>query len=134
MLILLLCVTSSSSGTSNCTSGIFQCFVNPCTVTTCPAQPNATCVDNYCGGCNARFFLYGQEVTSRCNPTAIPPTFASLVCPLPGFGGICTESCTSDGDCSTGQLCCSNGCGHACMDGIQVPTQGMYIFTLQLCA
>ena len=43
------------------------CFVDPCQVTTCPAQPEARCVSDYCGGCNARFFDdEGNEVTKSC--------------------------------------------------------------------
>ena len=33
-----------------------------------------------------------------------------------GLIGTCDEQCSSDDGCSNGQLCCSNGCGHACMD------------------
>ena len=29
--------------------------------------------------------------------------------------GTCNEACSGDSDCSDGQLCCSNGCGHECM-------------------
>eukprot|EP00931_Biecheleriopsis_adriatica_P016523 TRINITY_DN12147_c0_g1_i2.p1 TRINITY_DN12147_c0_g1~~TRINITY_DN12147_c0_g1_i2.p1 ORF type:complete len:191 (-),score=33.72 TRINITY_DN12147_c0_g1_i2:325-816(-) len=32
-----------------------------------------------------------------------------------GQVGVCVEECSSDTDCETGQLCCSNGCGHVCM-------------------
>ncbi|KAK3580546.1 hypothetical protein CHS0354_009502 [Potamilus streckersoni] len=39
-----------------------QCLINPCVVTDCPAFPNATCLANYCGGCNADFFVNGQKV------------------------------------------------------------------------
>ena len=35
-------------------------------------------------------------------------------CPPPGIG-FCIEACSSDNDCASGQLCCSNGCGHECM-------------------
>ncbi|CAH1263554.1 Hypp2729 [Branchiostoma lanceolatum] len=33
-----------------------NCAVDPCTTTTCAAQPGATCKANYCGGCNAVFY------------------------------------------------------------------------------
>eukprot|EP00058_Branchiostoma_floridae_P025488 XP_002610978.1 hypothetical protein BRAFLDRAFT_231486 [Branchiostoma floridae] len=33
-----------------------------------------------------------------------------------GMVGACAEFCSSDADCRGGQRCCSNGCGHACMD------------------
>ena len=36
-----------------------NCSVNPCTLATCDSHPNATCMPNYCGGCNADF--YGDD-------------------------------------------------------------------------
>ena len=36
-------------------------------------------------------------------------------CPAPGIG-ICVELCGGDQTCPGDQKCCSNGCGHACMD------------------
>ena len=44
--------------------------------------------------------------------------YICIECPDPAtsiFGGACVEACSSDSDCSDGQLCCSNGCGHECM-------------------
>lgn len=35
--------------------------------------------------------------------------------------GTCAEECTSDDDCSSGQLCCSNGCGHTCIEATRTP-------------
>ena len=35
-----------------------------------------------------------------------------------GLFGTCEERCSGDDECSDGQLCCSNGCGHACMDPV----------------
>ena len=29
--------------------------------------------------------------------------------------GACVEACSSDSECTNGQMCCSNGCGHECM-------------------
>ena len=43
-----------------------NCFVNPCKFAKCPAHPNARCVSDFCGGCNARFFEDGEEVTDTC--------------------------------------------------------------------
>ena len=45
---------------------IVNCLVNPCEVTSCPGFPTATCEADFCGGCNARFFLRGREVTNKC--------------------------------------------------------------------
>uniref|UniRef100_A0A3Q2FVY9 WAP domain-containing protein n=1 Tax=Cyprinodon variegatus TaxID=28743 RepID=A0A3Q2FVY9_CYPVA len=32
-----------------------------------------------------------------------------------GKVGACVELCSSDSDCPTGEICCSNGCGHTCI-------------------
>ena len=46
---------------------------------------------------------YALHITTVC-----PPVSNNTL-------GTCNEACSSDGDCSNGQLCCSNGCGHVCM-------------------
>ena len=45
---------------------IVNCFTDPCDVTSCNNYPNAKCVSNYCGGCNAQFFVDGIDVTKQC--------------------------------------------------------------------
>ena len=43
------------------------------------------------------------------------------VCPVvqQGVGGICVEGCDyRDNTCPEGQICCSNGCGHVCTEGM----------------
>ena len=53
---------------------------------------------------------------------AIATTTVSIECPAPGEGfGACIEACSSDSDCSDGQLCCSNGCGRECMPQVEDP-------------
>ena len=43
-----------------------RCFADPCTVTRCPAYPDARCLANYCGGCNAVFYDENEdELTQR---------------------------------------------------------------------
>ena len=37
------------------------------------------------------------------------------------MAGICSEECGSDDDCNSDQKCCSNGCGHTCMDPVSIP-------------
>ena len=41
------------------------CFVSPCAFATCPAFPSARCVDDYCGGCFARFYVENEEVNCK---------------------------------------------------------------------
>ena len=42
------------------------CKEDPCRFATCPYFPEATCEADYCGGCNARFFVGKEEVTASC--------------------------------------------------------------------
>ncbi|XP_071965848.1 uncharacterized protein [Antedon mediterranea] len=40
--------------------------------------------------------------------------------------GICVDMCSGDEDCDGVQICCSNGCGHACMQPVCPPLCLMY--------
>ncbi len=46
---------------------LVSCFADPCMFATCPAHPDAVCVADFCGGCNARFFIGKKEVTDTCS-------------------------------------------------------------------
>jgi hypothetical protein len=48
-----------------------NCFVDPCVGARCRGFPDAVCVSDYCGGCNARFFLDGEEVTCGLDCAAV---------------------------------------------------------------
>jgi uncharacterized membrane protein len=41
-----------------------NCFVAPCQFAKCPNYPGAKCFNDYCGGCNARWFLVNNVPTS----------------------------------------------------------------------
>lgn len=43
-----------------------------------------------------------------------------VTCPAIPEGqiGACAEFCADDDSCPTGKMCCSNGCGHACMEAV----------------
>ena len=68
-----------------------------------------------------RVSLLHRMVTSKCYELYTINNF-TVGCPVvdPDSFGICPEDCSSDSDCTNGQLCCSNGCGHVCME--PVPT------------
>ena len=43
-------------------------------------------------------------------------------CPKVDSAGVCLEDCSSDSDCpEDDDKCCSNGCGHVCMTGLEIP-------------
>ena len=43
-------------------------------------------------------------------------------CPVTGDAiGACDELCSMDDDCSSAELCCSNGCGHSCVESAPLP-------------
>ena len=50
---------------------VVLCFVDPCLTATCPNVPTATCRADYCGDCNARWFVNSGtvEVTRNCTTT-----------------------------------------------------------------
>ncbi|XP_048354746.1 kunitz-type protease inhibitor 4 [Sphaerodactylus townsendi] len=67
------------------------------------------------GGCkgNANNFKTLEECKRTCQVRL--PRASGGECPKPTGAGICVEQCSSNDDCSAGEKCCSNGCGHACM-------------------
>ncbi|PIK34290.1 secreted protein, partial [Apostichopus japonicus] len=53
---------TESDCTDECGCITAHCFVRPCQFATCAAYPEATCVDNYCGGCFTDWFIGDTEV------------------------------------------------------------------------
>ena len=76
------------------------CVVDPCEVSTCPAFPQAKCISDFCGGCNARFFLGFKEVTDKCN-----------VCS--GIGAVTRVKCDTMKQCP-GTAICDQASGTCC--------------------
>eukprot|EP00058_Branchiostoma_floridae_P018952 XP_002604441.1 hypothetical protein BRAFLDRAFT_79259 [Branchiostoma floridae] len=64
-------------------SPMVYCFADPCTVTACPATPDATCVSDYCGGCNANFF--DTDGGQACCGGQGQPCETGLPIPRPGL-------------------------------------------------
>ncbi len=48
------------------------------------------------------------RLSSETRPGVCPSTNGAI--------GSCVEACEEDGDCEFGQKCCSNGCGHVCVE------------------
>lgn len=58
------------------------CVVEPCSTASCPQFPSAVCQNNYCTGCDALFFVDGDEVTARCTaaPSPAPVDCSATTC------------------------------------------------------
>ena len=53
-------------------TSLISCYPDPCSVTRCPAHPDAECVADYCGGCNARFYNTAGEQITNCEGGPTP--------------------------------------------------------------
>jgi len=49
-----------------CSAGQVSCSTSPCSLSSCPNYPNATCNVSTCGFCSAHYFLNGRNVTDQC--------------------------------------------------------------------
>ncbi|XP_070554198.1 balbiani ring protein 3-like isoform X2 [Ptychodera flava] len=67
------------------------------------------CCSNGCG-----------HICVQPEPEVIGPMQKPGQCPAVegGVAGICVEACSSDEECDGDQKCCSNGCGHACVQPV----------------
>ena len=104
-----------------CTLGLVQCARSPCSVQKCYAYPSATCINDYCGGCNAIFYdQNGVELTkAQCaggniltvyNGGNVPIVTTSLATPSTSA---CIKhrktGCTVDSDCCRSDGICLKG-------------------------
>ena len=82
MTFTYICSCSLIFTTGECPVGvpIARCFAHPCTTAVCLGVRGATCVADYCGGCNARWFLNGEDVTDRCSGMESIHDMLSLLC------------------------------------------------------
>ena len=64
------------------------------------------------------FLFIMFELTIRPLLTVVRPGVCPTGLLAEGVAGACYEGCSDDGDCSTNQKCCSNGCGHVCVNAV----------------
>jgi len=61
-----------------------------------------------------------------------PARALERICPVVDGPGICNMACSGDDSCPSGQICCSTGCGQACMypvdPNLPLPPQPCTIF------
>ncbi|GAX15201.1 hypothetical protein FisN_12Lh093 [Fistulifera solaris] len=85
---------------------VAECLASPCSVTLCPAS--TTCVDYYCGGCNALCFdskgdLPGGWAGDESTPV---PSLVEEDADTP----VQDDICKSDADCKEGGYCADGTC------------------------
>ena len=90
----------------SCPEGWVDCFIDPCEMENCPSYPNAECIANYCGGCNAEWFVNGEQVFCEDNLTCneIEEQYAEL-------HGSTYSTCNQDEDCQAVWGDCGVGLG-----------------------
>ena len=68
---------------------VFQCLASPCDVTSCAGYPGAQCRANYCGGCNADYYVGNEKVNCNANggPGGLPAPIGSGTGNPPSNGG-----------------------------------------------
>ena len=62
--------------------------------------------------CSRGEFSNVRYLTRRDIPVVCPDVAETL--------GVCVSECSGNEDCEDGQICCSNGCGQTCIDGVEV--------------
>ncbi|XP_038066487.1 neurogenic locus notch homolog protein 1-like [Patiria miniata] len=117
------CVSSANSYQCDCTpgyvgvrcdTGINECASNPC-------LNGGVCSDGvgrYVCSCRSVYTGTHCEVYGHTSTTPSPTPERPGQCPPPTGAGICVEACSSDSSCPEPQKCCSNGCGHACLNPV----------------
>ncbi|XP_030837519.1 prestalk protein isoform X2 [Strongylocentrotus purpuratus] len=143
----VLCMIFCEHGTQKDERGCNTCVCNTEPVTCPPIMCNMWCEngfehdENGCDVCRCQSlscpemmcmmycengFLRDEDGCSICS-CYTPPVLHPGSCPvnlLPqGSAGICIQGCADDGSCSANQKCCSNGCGHVCMDAVVEPVK-----------
>lgn len=68
--------------------------------------------------CPALGCLFPVTPPGKCCPICPPVGDKPGKCPVPTGPGHCAEFCAGDFSCPGRQKCCSNGCGHDCMDPV----------------
>jgi len=91
---------------STCPSGVSQvrCLVDPCRSATCPANPHARCVANYCGGCFADFYDSNNRKINCTLSGNNCPNHDAVACLV---DGCFHKTCAADPNAT----CVSNNCG-----------------------
>merc|ERR1719285_104510 len=94
------------------------CMINPCDLATCPAWPDAHCIESYCGICHPVWYNPLTMDIVDCNtdaPTLQPTTHRPTTFPT-NVGCQSNSSCSFD-PCSfsycghfANSMCCANGC------------------------
>lgn len=98
---------SSSEFEPNLCDVIVSCLVDPCDSASCPYNPTATCIADYCGGCNARWYCGEADITTWCDSTPNTNSICPTETPAPTTPGPTSQSITcANVDCTPDKPIC----------------------------
>ncbi|XP_033641761.1 prestalk protein-like isoform X2 [Asterias rubens] len=117
-----LCVESCSSD-GECNNDM-KCCSNGCGHT-CVQPVKVVCAEIMCAIYCEFGYQQNQDGCDTCSCLE-DTTVKEGSCPVleDGMMGLCVESCSSDGECNNDMKCCSNGCGHTCVQPVKVLKPG----------
>ena len=65
--------------------------------------------------CSVHFSAVTTSPPTTTSTTVPPTSTTDPRCPMPSGFGLCVHQCSDNTGCSTGRICCSNGCGMTCV-------------------
>ncbi|KAL5479730.1 hypothetical protein EMCRGX_G023302 [Ephydatia muelleri] len=72
-----------------------NCPFVPCSIAKCPRLPSAECHNDYCDGCNHKYYLQGYDVTALCDPCSSTQCPPQTVCYFDSYNApYCAQPCS----------------------------------------
>ena len=123
-LVIRLCSTAvmDSTGSPDTLECKRRCPFVPCSIAKCPRLPTAECQNDYCNGCNHKYYLNGSDVTALCDPCSSMKCPPQTVCYFDSYNvPYCAQPCKNKITCPAGYLCRANSLKFAysvrCLEG-----------------
>jgi len=114
------CVYKDTAKCYNCDCQRVNCLADPCgAANECAKKLGASCVSNYCGGCNAEYYLNGRRVCTNTSVTCQP---CAKACPTGTIQKYTDDGCEVCDSCTA--VCPLAQCNMNCPNGFEVDANG----------